>query len=362
MKRIIPLNVIVLAMLVGSFAAAHSASAAPVASPLASTTGDTIRHTDTIYIHVPVTFFDTVHDTLYNPVVHDTVYAYPETHDLRVAVDSLTPWGKVSGNGAFPDDTEVEIAAIADKGFRFVRWHDGDTANPRTVVMAGDMRFVAFFDSLAAAPARARAKDGPRPDFADTVIRDTVIIYLYDTTFVGGRDTVYVTPHDTLYLDTIPYHTMLVLSGDEERGVVAGNGIFPEGTVVEIAALPLPGYRFVHWHDVNRENPRRVLMDEVQVFVAEFAPDTATHVDPDPDPDPEPWNPVLKYAVSGLTITVTSPASAIIRIFTPDGRLVAVSEPTGDRLTEVVRAFRLPQGGVFLVQVGHFPVKRFVLM
>jgi len=358
MKRIIPLNVIVLAMLVGSFAAAHSAFAAPVASSLASATGDTIRQTDTIYVHVPVTVFDTEHDTLYNPVVHDTVYASPETHDLRVDVDSLTPWGKVSGNGAFPDDTEVEIAAIADKGFRFVRWDDGDTANPRTVVMAGDMRFVALFDSLAAAP--ARAKDGPRPDFADTVIRDTVIVYLYDTTYVGGRDTVYVTPHDTLYIDTLPYYTLLVLSGDEDRGTVAGNGIFADGTVVEIAALPLPGYRFVHWHDVNRDNPRRVLMDDVQIFVADFAADTATHVDP--DPDPEPWNPVLKYAVSGLTLTVTSPASAIIRIFTPDGRLVAVAEPTGDRLTEAVRSFRLPQGGVYLVQVGQFPVKRFVLM
>lgn len=360
MKRIMPLNLIVLAVLVGFVSVAHSASAAPVSAPHASSAGDTLWHTDTIYVHVPVTVFDIEHDTLYNPAVLDTVYSYPECHALSVAVDSLTPWGKVSGNGAFPDGTEVEIAAIADKGFRFLRWADGNTDNPRRVVVEGAMAFVALFDSLAPRP--VMAKDGPRPDNADTIIRDTVVVYVFDTTFLGGRDTVYITPHDTLFLDTIPYHTMLVLSGDEERGEVAGNGLFPEGAVVEIAALPRQGYRFVHWHDVNRENPRRVLMDEVQFFVAEFAPDTATTDDPDPDPDPEPWDAVLHFQVSGTTLTVTSPASAVIRIFTPDGRLVALSEPVGDRFTEAVRSFLLPNAGVYLVQVGRFPVRKFVLM
>ena len=356
MKRIIPLNIMALALLVGQFFVVNSAVAAPLRNPLVSESADTLWHHDTIYVHVPVTVFDIVHDTLYNPVVYDTLYPTPETHDLRVAVDSTTPFGKVSGNGAFPDSIEVEIAAIPDKGFRFVRWDDGNTDNPRTVVIAGEMQFVATFDSLAQAPsALAPAK-------ADTVIfTDTVVVYVFDTTFVGGRDTVYVTPHDTLWLDTIPYHTMRVLTGDEGRGVVAGNGTFPEGTVVEIAAIPFPGYRFVHWHDNNHDNPRRVLMDEVQVFVAEFIIDTAGNVRPDPDPDPEPWEAVLKYHVEGLTLTVTSPASATIRIFTPEGRLVALSEPTGDSLTEAVRSFSLPTNGVYLVQVGRFPVRKFVL-
>ena len=363
MKRIMPLSLIVLAILVGPLAFVNSVAAAPCGALLADELTDTIHQTDTFYVHVPVTVFDTEHDTLYNPVVYDTVYGRPEGDSLVFAVDSVTPWGRVSGNGVFPEGTEVEIAAIADKGYRFVRWDDGNTDNPRIVVMDGDMHFTALFGSIE--DRMPKAKDDPRPEGADTVIlRDTVFVYVYDTTFIGGRDTIYITPHDTIYIDTLPSYVMLVLSGDEERGLVAGNGIFPAGVRVEIAAIPLPGHRFVQWHDNNRDNPRRVLMDDVQIFVADFAPDTGSHVDPDPDPDPdpEPWDAVLKYAVSGMTITVTSPASCRIRIFTPEGRLVAVSDPMGDRLTESVRTFLLPQNGVYLVQVGHFPVKKFVLM
>ena len=344
MKRSIPLNLIVLAMLVSPLFVANSVAAAPLGSALAS--ADTIRQTDTFYVHIPVTVYDTVYDTIYNPVP-----------DLNVSVDTATRYGKVSGSGAFPDGTEVEIAAIPYRGgYTFLHWDDGSTENPRTVTISGDMHFTATFGILPG------TKDGTRPDNADTVIlRDTLYVYLYDTTFAGARDTLFITPHDTVYIDASEYFDILVLSGDEGRGVVAGNGTFLAGTVVEIGAVPLQGFRFVHWHDNNRDNPRRVLMDDVQAFVAEFVPDTGTYI-PDPTPDPEPWNPVLKYAVSGLTITVTAPASTLIRVFTPDGRLVAWADPTGDRLTEAVRALRLPQNGVYLVQVGSFPVKRFVLM
>lgn len=360
MKRNIPLSLMVLAVLVSPFFVANRAVAAPLGTTLANGSADTLRYTDTIFIHVPVTFFDSVHDTIYYPTVHDTLYGYPECHPLQVAVDSLTPWGRVSGNGAFPDSTAVEIAAIADKGYRFLQWDDGNTDNPRTVVMAGAMQHTATFASIV--PDRKGRLGDSRPDNADTVIfRDTVFVYVFDTTFVGGRDTLYLTPHDTLFIDTAEYFDMLVLSGDDERGLVAGNGLFPDGCTVEIAALPLQGFRFVQWHDNNRENPRRVLMDDIQIFVADFAPDTAHHDNP-PDPDPEPWNPVVKYAVAGLTVAVTAPASTLIRIFTPDGRIVARAEPVGDRLTESVRSFTLLQPGVYLVQVGAFPVKKFVLM
>ena len=312
---------------------------------------------DTVYTHVPVTVYDTLFDTLYAPTVYDTLYQSAEQASLLLSVDPATPYGKVSGSGSFPLNTDVEIAAIADRGYRFVRWSDGNEENPRTLTVAANLMLRATFDTLA--PAALRPAAMAKGDTA-RVIHDTVYITLYDTVRVVLHDTVIITPHDTIVLDTTPYYELIVLSGDEGRGVVAGNGTFPEGSQVEIAALPLPGYRFVHWHDNVRSNPRTVLMDEVHIFVAEFIPDTGS-VEPDPDPDPEPWNPVLHYGVSGLTVTVTAPASCLIRVFTPDGRLVLLSEPTGDSATESVRALTMPAKGVFLVQVGSFPVKRFVL-
>ena len=41
----------------------------------------------------------------------------------------------------------VQIMAVPDDGFRFVRWSDGETANPRLVTPTSDMAFTAVFES-----------------------------------------------------------------------------------------------------------------------------------------------------------------------------------------------------------------------
>ena len=41
----------------------------------------------------------------------------------------------------------VRIMAMPDEGFRFVRWSDGETANPRLVTPTSDMTFTAVFES-----------------------------------------------------------------------------------------------------------------------------------------------------------------------------------------------------------------------
>lgn len=329
-----------------------------------SADGDTLYFTydngvvfDTVYVHVPVPIYDTVRDTMYNAVVYDTLYTTPEMRNLMVAIDPATPWGKVAGSGVFPEGTTVEIAALPNKNCRFVRWNDGNEENPRTILMEGDAMYRAVFDSVGEGKRIPKRHDTqPKSE-----IHDTVYITLYDTVYITLHDTLWITPHDTIWLDTTHYYEMVVLSGDETRGLVSGNGIFPAGTEVEIAAIAKEGYRFVHWHDNSHDNPRRVVMDDVQIYVAEFTPDTGSH-QVDPDPDPEPWNAVLKYEVRGNTVIITSPASAVIRIFSADGRLVVNEPAIGDKNTEAVRSFTLPSAAVYLIQVGHFPVKRVVVM
>ena len=41
----------------------------------------------------------------------------------------------------------VQVMAVPDEGFRFVRWSDGETANPRMVTLTSDMGFTAVFES-----------------------------------------------------------------------------------------------------------------------------------------------------------------------------------------------------------------------
>ena len=357
MKKIILLSVMVLC----GFMSTYAASVFTVATPLC--TADTVH--DTIYVTVYDTIYEGVHDTVYRDTVTDTVYTAPEFKSLQVQADvpaqsEADAFGQVSGNGTFPLNSEVEIAAIPNRGCRFMGWGDGNQENPRTVVLDGDRVYVALFDS-AAAPARSMPIVGATKDGE---VHDTTYIVEHDTVRIPLHDTLWITPHDTLWVDTLEYFPLVVLSGSSEMGKVAGNGTFPVGTVVEIAAVPAEGHRFVHWHDRNRENPRRVTLDDIQIFVAEFAVDTASDpVDPIPPEEPEElWEAVVKYNVQGYDINITCPAHMTVRFFDAAGHLLLVSDPMGDKHTESVRTFRMSQGGLCLVQVGPFPVKKIMLM
>ncbi len=55
-------------------------------------------------------------------------------------------YGQVSGMGAYIDSTQVKILAIPNTGYVFVKWSDGNTDNPRTILASGDLDFTAVFE------------------------------------------------------------------------------------------------------------------------------------------------------------------------------------------------------------------------
>ncbi len=92
----------------------------------------TIRHTVDYYISV----HDTVYDTIVTELSYRTLTVNTENADKGIA----------AGSGRFPEGAWVEIAAIPNSGYRFVKWRDGNVDNPRTVDMSGDLSFVAVFE------------------------------------------------------------------------------------------------------------------------------------------------------------------------------------------------------------------------
>jgi hypothetical protein len=50
------------------------------------------------------------------------------------------------GGGDFHAHTTTTIGAIANPGYRFVQWNDGNTDNPRTITVTQDTAFAATFD------------------------------------------------------------------------------------------------------------------------------------------------------------------------------------------------------------------------
>lgn len=179
---------------------------------------------------------------------------------------------------------EAVIIATPYVGHHFVAWSDGDTTNPRTVVVVRDTMLAALFD---------------RNEYMLTLVCDETLgtvtgagTYLYgDTasvtvmanegfvfnswaetgsteqsfdTVIGG-DVVLTALFDTMYF------TLTLESNNSDWGSVMGGGEYAYGSEVEITAVANEGYHFVQWSDGVTENPRVVVLLEDMELAAVFA-------------------------------------------------------------------------------------------
>ena len=129
-------------------------------------------------------------------------------------VELATQHGQVIGAGEYNYGTKLTIMAIADEGYHFVGWSDGDTLMTRTIMVVSDTMLTA--------------------EFAINVYR-------------------------------------VELSTNEERGAVYGNGEYEHGEEITIEAVPVEGYHFVKWSDGNDNAKRTFAIKSDIVLTVEFA-------------------------------------------------------------------------------------------
>ena len=61
------------------------------------------------------------------------------------ASSNNSSYGSVSGGGIYAEDTKVTLTATANSGYKFVRWNDGNTDNPRVITVTQDESYTAVF-------------------------------------------------------------------------------------------------------------------------------------------------------------------------------------------------------------------------
>ena len=69
-------------------------------------------------------------------------------YDRTVKVEYDAKQGKVTGAGRYLLGETATLTAIPNEGYRFVRWEDGSTDNPRTLVIEQDTSLVAYFEII----------------------------------------------------------------------------------------------------------------------------------------------------------------------------------------------------------------------
>jgi len=115
-------------------------------------------------------------------------------------------------------DSSVIVKGIANYGYHFDHWSDGNSANPRTVHLTGDSTLTAFF-----APNQ---------------------------------------------------YTVTLQSSNNSYGTVNGGGLYTYLDTATISATAATHYHFLRWSDNNTDNPRQVVVEQNITLTAIFAADT----------------------------------------------------------------------------------------
>jgi len=140
----------------------------------------------------------------------------PDTF-MITAVSNDDVMGAVDGGGRYAYNTSVVLIANPNPYYTFRSWLDGDTNNPRTVVVTGNETYIANFNPV--------------------------------------------------------YFNITVTSDNQNMGTVYGSDAYAHNTIATISAYPNTGYKFSHWNDNNTENPRDILVTQDSSFVAYFIED-----------------------------------------------------------------------------------------
>ena len=71
----------------------------------------------------------------------------PQTQYTITANSNNSSWGTVTGGGTYNSGATVTLTAMANTGYHFVQWQDGNTQNPRTITVTGNATYTATFEA-----------------------------------------------------------------------------------------------------------------------------------------------------------------------------------------------------------------------
>ena len=217
---------------------------------------------------------------------------------FRVTLRSSNPLMGTARVVQAPCESEIAIIdAVANSGYRFVRWNDGNTANPRTITVTEDISFTAEF---------------------------------------------------ALDNGNTPYYTVTVTANNRDMGSVVGSGSYAERSTATLVAVPNTGYRFVQWQDGNTENPRTITITENVTYTAEFE---IVSVGITSATQPKALINVYPNPTTGLVYIETGKNTlSEVSIYTAMGKLIRTVKGNQTDLSD------LPSG-VYILQVGNQRVR-----
>ena len=210
-----------------------------------------------------------------------TAYFDKNTYYITKNYDSNQGYVNGYSSGKYLDN--ITLTAEANYGYHFTQWSDGNTENPRSLILTQDTTFTAEF-----APNQYTITTTSSQPDRGTTQGDTTVNYREYTTisadanygyhFSHWNDYNYDNPRQvqvkedktyTAYFDKNTYY--ITKNYDSNQGYINGSSSGEYLDNITLTATPNIGYHFVQWSDGNTANPRTFTLTQDTAFTAEFA-------------------------------------------------------------------------------------------
>ena len=211
------------------------------------------------------------------------------------AVSDNETMGIVSGGGTYYEGDTATLTVTPNRGFGFTQWNDGNTDNPRIVIVTEDVEYIASFvalpsytitvtsanETMGTVSGGGTYYEGETAVLRATPVNDLLFISSYG--FVSWDDGNTDNPRRIVVAENASYtaffsymRRITVVSADENMGTVSGGGRYPEGSQAVISATAQEHYHFTQWQDGNTDNPRTITVVDTATYIASFAIDQHT--------------------------------------------------------------------------------------
>ena len=212
-----------------------------------------------------------------------TAYFNYNQYSIILSVDTNIH-GSVAGGGLYNYLSEQTINAIANHGYHFTTWNDGDTNNPRTITLTQDTAFTALFakniytiTAVSADTISGSVNGSTSIEYLDSVTIMANPNYGYHFTAWNDGNTdnprIIVATRDSVFTASFGYnqYTITLNVDTNIHGAVAGGGSYNYLSEHPITATSNYGYHFTAWSDGDTNNPRTITLTQDTAFTALFA-------------------------------------------------------------------------------------------
>ena len=176
--------------------------------------------------------------------------------------------GSVTGGGVYLVGSNDVLTATASNGWRFIRWSDGPTNSPRTVVVGGaGASYTAIFAPTAVISVQANPANGGGVTGGGTYVAGSNAVLSATASnlwrFISWDDSVTNTPRTvvvpsggaTYTANFSPLGTVTVLANPTSGGRVNGGGQYLVGSNATVTATASNNWVFMNWNGSVTNNP-----------------------------------------------------------------------------------------------------------